>query len=109
VTEELYYGSTGDGPAIGPLEELITVYPVVFNVATATEAVRNIIKKPRPAGTRRLSHYYRITAAGRAEDGTERTVRAVVRRQARGSNISFSLLYWDDNFLSRRRSEDAPE
>lgn len=110
VTKELFYGlADGEEKVLGPLEGLITVYPVVFNLASAPQEVLDIVKKTRPAGPGRMSQYYRITATGRTAEGTERSVRAVVRREARGSKILFSLLYWDDNFLFRQRSEHAVE
>ena len=110
VTEELYYGvSDAEGTVRGPLENWITVYPTVFNIATAPREVLDIVKKPRPAGLKRISQYYRITATGHGDEGMQRSVRAVVRREARGSEIRFSLLYWNDNFLPRQRSADALE
>lgn len=110
MTEDLFYGTADEeGNTVGPLEDWVTVYPVVFNIATAPAEVLDIVGKPRPAGMKRISQYYRVTATGHSEEGVERSVRAVVRREARGSAILFSLLYWDDNFLSRQRSADALE
>ena len=109
---EYFYGGTVDEKPFAPLSDWITVYPAAFNPATAREEVLEILGQVRPpAGAPpRLSRFYTIVASGRAAvDGPERRIKAVVRRDGRGSQISFHLLYWNDNFYPYRAENATNE
>lgn len=102
---EYFYGGTVDEESYSPLVEWITVYPVALNPATAREEVLAILGQSRPPADAppRLSRFYSIVASGKAAaDGPERRIKAVVRRDGRGSQISFRLLYWNDNYYPYR-------
>jgi hypothetical protein len=109
---EYLYGGTVDEKNYSPLADWITVYPAAFNPATAREEVLAILGQSRPPADAppRLSRFYTIVASGKAAaDGPERRIKAVVRRDGRGSQISFHLLYWNDNYYPYRSENGTDE
>ena len=80
--------------------------------ATAREEVLEITGQVRPpnGAPPRLSRFYTIVASGRASaEGPERRIKAVVRRDGRGGQITFRLLYWNDNYHPYRSENAADE
>jgi hypothetical protein len=102
---EYLFGETVDEAPFLPVGDWITVYPATFNPATASDEVLEILRRSRPPASAppRVSQYYTIVASGKAaEDGPERRIKAVVRRQSDGGKIEFQLLYWNDNHYPYR-------
>jgi general secretion pathway protein K len=98
-----YYGGDYEGEEFSPLGEWVTVYPVAFNPDIAPGPVLEILGRARSGSPAAVARYYEILATGRARaDGPERTIKAVVFRDARGGKITFRLLYWDDNYREKR-------
>ena len=110
MKEIYYYGGAEEGEEedeeFSPLREWITVYPVAFNPGIAAGPVLEILGQARSASPSSIARYYEIVATGQVgEDGQERTIRAVVFREVRGGNITFRLLYWDDNYTKKRLND----
>lgn len=104
MREEYLFGGEEGEMSYLPLREFVTVYPASFNPATAREEVLKALRRKRPAATSpsRPSEYYSISAAGQArEEGLQRAVRAVVKRESGGGKITFRLLYWNDNYFPK--------
>jgi general secretion pathway protein K len=98
---EYLFGGTVDEATFLPAGDWITVYPATFNTATASDEVLEILRRSRPPASApaRLSQYFTIVASGKAaEDGPQRHIKAVVRREGGGGKIDFQLLYWNDNY-----------
>ncbi len=100
MQKEYFSGGEVGGKTYLPLRDYITVYPVSLNVNTAPPEVLEIRRRQRSRSPTPVSRYFTITASGRGrEKGPERIIRAVVLRQEQSGEITFKLLYWNDNYF----------
>lgn len=104
ITGRCFLGAEEEGRVVPGLRDLVTTLGegvAGVNPNTAPEAVLAVIRQerpPQPPRPPRVSAHFSITAWGRARPGApERTVRAVVQREAEGDKNRFQLLYWNDD------------
>jgi hypothetical protein len=105
VTKELFAGgATVAGKARPGLRELLGKHGGTTPTAcTAPDGVLEALNVPRPTNPCPVPSpgYFVIVATGRpAGTRVQRSLRAVVRRAEQGSRGDFSLLYWNDDYLS---------
>lgn len=105
VTPALFNGAEVDGRRRVPgLRDLVSVHARgATNLWTAPRGVLEALGKARPAGTTAPGPHYSILATGSPGGGAPaRTLRAIVERTDKDGSWTFTLLYWNDNFLLPR-------
>jgi len=105
VTPGLFAGREVDGKKMPGLRELVsTRAPSPPNTWTAPQAVLEASGLARPVPPARptaVSQHFVIIATGKpAGGGPPRSLRAVVRREDSGDSRSFTLVYWNDSYIT---------
>jgi general secretion pathway protein K len=104
ITSRCFLGGEEGGRTLPGLRDLVTTLGesvVEVNPNTAPDAVLAVLRRerpPQPPRPPRISAHFSILASGRARAGAaERSIRAVVQRDAEGDKTRFQLLYWNDD------------
>ena len=105
VTPRLFAGGEVDGEKKPGLRDLVSPRaPERPNAWTAPQAVLEASGLARPVPPARpttVSQHFVIVATGKpAGGGPPRSLRAVVRRQDDGGSRIFTLVYWNDTYIS---------
>ncbi len=113
ITEEIFYGSSGEDGQYKGIAQYLTVYKFSStNPNTASEEVLSIIYSPEEVAeilknreekgyhSNTISTFFRITSTGKIQGSrTEHTLETVLEKTGSGISASMVTHYWNDNVL----------